>query len=207
MKTIRVNQTIIRHISSGQVREDYSVVDGARLVVVYEVNAERDVSLTSAIHLNGTGASAVIVGIVRGSGEGKIMIHTLQHHAAESTASNLLFKSVLTGKSAIDYTGSILVEKVAQKTDAYQRNENLLLDESCRAVSSPALEILANDVRCTHGAIVKTLDPEELWYLASRAIGVSRAREMIARGFLNSAFAALGDDAERDIIESRFLYD
>ena len=201
MKTIRTQQTIIRNVSSGEIREDFSVTSGARLVLVYVVDAESEVTVIPSVHLNGKGASAVVIGIIRGLGNGKIRIHTLQHHNAESTTSNLLFKSTLTGESSIDYTGSILVEKKAQKTDAYQRNENLMLDESCRATSSPVLEILANDVRCTHGAIVKTLDRDELWYLATRSIDEQRARTMIARGFLKSTFTVLRDDAERDTIE------
>ena len=130
-------------------------------------------------------------------------MHTLQHHKAPDTTSNLLVKSVLSGSSEIFYEGSILVDLCAQKTDAYQRNENLLLDEHTHATSSPALEILANDVRCTHGAVVKTLDENELWYLATRGIDRKTGRDMIASGFLASALDRIPNVDERALVEQK----
>lgn len=183
------NQLIIKKISRSSVREEYVVRERATLTLIYVIDT--NVDLTTSVHLKGDHASATIIGIVTGKASDATSINTLQHHAAPNTTSNLLIKSVLLDASSLRYEGSIVVDKVAQKTDAYQRNENLLLGSQATATSSPALEILANDVRCTHGAVVKTVDENELWYLASRGIDSARGRTMIADGFLKSAFDAI----------------
>lgn len=77
------------------------------------------------------------------------------------------------------------------------------MDENTQATSSPALEILANDVRCTHGAVVKTLDQNELWYLKSRGIDENLARTMIASGFLSSALSLVSDEKEKEMLQER----
>ena len=80
--------------------------------------------------------------------------------------------------------------QVHKKTDAYQRNENLLLSSLSHATSEPALEIKANDVRCTHGATISSIGTEELWYMMSRGISEDVARDLIADGFLKKRVAA-----------------
>ncbi len=203
MKTISKNTMIIREITSGEVRDDFAVTKGATLTVVYLVAAKTDISIKPSVHLMGTGSVATVIGIIAGKKDAMVKVSTLQHHKARQTTSNLLVKSVLSDASHCAYDGSIAVDKSAQKTDAYQRNENLLLDENTQATSSPALEILANDVRCTHGAVVKTLDHQELWYLKSRGIDEKRARTMIASGFLSSALSLIGDEKEKAMLEER----
>lgn len=197
MKSIKTNTLIIRTIDSGTTCEDYAVAASVHLTLVYFVSGGVDIDLTPSVHLVGNGSSATVLGLVRGTKAAKIQVHTLQHHQAPNTTSSLLIKSVLSDKSVCMYEGGIRVDASAQKTDAYQRNENLLLDEHTKAVSSPALEILANDVRCTHGAVVKTLDENELWYLSSRGINRQESRSMIAEGFLLSAFSLIADSDER----------
>ena len=203
MKTVTQNTVIVKKVSQGIVREAYSVGENTRLTLVYVVDGVADMEVSPAVHLAGRGASATIIGLITGSKHGKIGMHTLQHHQAPNTTSNLLVKSVLSGSSEIFYEGSILVDLCAQKTDAYQRNENLLLDEHTHATSSPALEILANDVRCTHGAVVKTLDENELWYLATRGIDRDMGRDMIASGFLASALTLISDSTDRLAVEGK----
>lgn len=205
MKHIRKNTLVVKKVSEGVVQDDYSILAGAHLTVVYIVLGSQDLELSPSVHLVGMGSSATVIGLISGSGDAKLNVHTLQHHQAVNTTSNLLVKSVLSGRSICSYEGSILVDKKAQKTDAYQRNENLLLDEHSRATSSPALEILANDVRCTHGAVVKTLDEQELWYLSTRGIDTKRAREMISEGFLASALSLISDDKERSEVERQIV--
>lgn len=201
MNTIIGRKTVVKHISHGEIHEEYSIKKNSHLTLVYIVNGEEDLSLSPSIHLAGEYASVTLVGLVTGRGTACIHINTLQHHQAKNTTSNLLVKSVLSDSSACIYEGGIVVDKSAQKTDAYQRNENLLLDEKTQATSSPALEILANDVRCTHGAVVKTFDENEVWYLLSRGIHRSRARKMIASGFLTSAYTLIDNESERADVE------
>lgn len=203
MNTITGRSIVVKHISHGQIHEEYSVKKDSHLTLVYVVDGEEDLSLSPFIHLVGEYASATLVGLVTGSKAARIHINTLQHHQAKNTTSNLLVKSVLSDSSACIYEGGIVVDTSAQKTDAYQRNENLLLDEHTQATSSPALEILANDVRCTHGAVVKTFDENEIWYLLSRGIDKASARAMIASGFLTSAYALIEDETDRRDVEEK----
>lgn len=201
MNTISGDKTVIKKVTSGEVREEYSVKKESHLTLVYVVSGMSDVAVFPSLHLVGEDSSATCIGLVTGAGDAKIRIGTLQHHKAPRTTSNLLVKSILSDHSVCLYEGSIVVDASAQKTDAYQRNENLLLDEHTQATSSPALEILANDVRCTHGAVVKTFDENEIWYLLSRGIDRIAARRMIAEGFLTSAFMLITDEQLRSDVQ------
>ena len=203
MNTISGRKIVVKHISHGTIHEEYAVKKDSHLTLVYVVSGASDLSLSPSIHLVGEHASATLVGLVTGKGNARIHINTLQHHKARNTTSNLLVKSVLSDSSACIYEGGIVVDKSAQKTDAYQRNENLLLDEHTQATSSPALEILANDVRCTHGAVVKTFDENEVWYLLSRGIHRKDARAMIASGFLTSAYSRIENESDRHTVEQQ----
>jgi Fe-S cluster assembly protein SufD len=98
------------------------------------------------------------------------------------------------------------VEKKAQKTDAYQRNANLLLSETAYAESKPSLEILANDVRCTHGATVGPVSDEELWYLATRGIPKKQAESLIVEGFFKSALEFVDDESVKSAILQSVLH-
>ncbi len=203
MKTITGHSVVVKKVAGGTVSESYAVGKNAQLILVYVVDGSTDTDISPSVHLVGVGASATIISLISGSAHGKIRVHTLQHHVASGTTSDLLVKSVLRGHSEALYDGSIRVDASAQKTDAYQRNENLLLDEHTHATSSPALEILANDVRCTHGAVVKTLDENELWYLCSRGIDRDTGRDMIASGFLKSALTRITDEKDRTLVEQK----
>jgi len=203
MNTITGKKLVIKNITHGELREDYAIKKDSHLTLVYVVIGSSDIFLSPSIHLAGENSSATLLGLVSGKGDAHIHITTLQHHVAKNTTSNLLVKSVLSDSSRCVYEGGIVVDAPAQKTDAYQRNENLLLDPNTKATSSPALEILANDVRCTHGAVVKTFDEAEIWYLLSRGIDRRTARSMIAEGFLTSALTLVENELERIRIEQQ----
>ncbi|MDP2777007.1 MAG: Fe-S cluster assembly protein SufD [Anaerolineales bacterium] len=110
---------------------------------------------------------------------------TQQNHFAPHTTSDLLFKGALKGKSRSVWQGMIYVAPGAQKTDGYQANRNLVLDDQARADSIPGLEILADDVRCTHGATVGKLEQEPLFYLKSRGIPQREAEQLVVEGFFD----------------------
>lgn len=152
---------------------------------------------TYTMSLEGKGAKVTVVGLIVNS-KSDFTLHTLQKHRGAETTSDLLIKSVLDGNSKFSFDGEIRVEKRAQKTDAYQRNENLLLSDTAHARSDPSLEILANDVRCTHGATVGKISDEELWYLASQGLRESDARMLIVQGFLESAISRISDTIAQD---------
>jgi Fe-S cluster assembly protein SufD len=108
---------------------------------------------------------------------------TQQNHFAPNTTSDLLFKGALLEQSRSVWQGMIYVAPGAQKTDGYQANRNLVLSHQARADSIPGLEIMADDVRCTHGATVGKIDPDELFYLRSRGINPTEAERLIVQGF------------------------
>jgi Fe-S cluster assembly protein SufD len=120
---------------------------------------------------------------------------TLQDHLKPDTTSDLLYKNVLDDRARTIFSGLIKVEPGAHRTDAYQKVRNLLLGDEAEANSMPGLEILADDVRCTHGATSGQIEPEELFYLKSRGIDDLAAKQLIARGFLNEVVARLPDIA------------
>ena len=148
--------------------------------------AYKTIQYQVTVTLKGEGAVAQILGIVIGAGTEQINLHTFQNHEAPHTRSNLLIKSALTDRSLLNYEGIIKVNKGAQLTDAYQRNENLLLSAEAKAETKPALEILANDVRCTHSATVGKIDADQLFYLESRGLHTSQAKTLIVTGFFQS---------------------
>ena len=110
---------------------------------------------------------------------------TQQNHMARHTTSDLLFKGALVGQSRSVWQGMIYVAPGAAKTDGYQANRNLILSSKARADSIPGLEILADDVRCTHGATVGKIDPAQIFYLRSRGISQHEAERLIVEGFFD----------------------
>jgi len=135
---------------------------------------------------------------------------TLQTHAAPNTSSDLLYKNALLGHAHTIFSGLIVVDPDAQKTDAYQSNRNLFLSPDATADSLPGLEIQANDVRCTHGATSYRIDPEQLYYLLSRGISPQVANEMLVFGFFEEVLNKLNDtqpalrDALATFIQEKF---
>ena len=122
--------------------------------------------------------------------------HTYLEHAAPGCASRQLYRTVLGRGGHAVFAGRILVRPVAQQTDAFQLNQNLLLDDA-RVDTKPQLEIGADDVRCTHGATTGRLNEDQLFYLQARAIPRAQGVRMLARGFLDEVVGELPDAALR----------
>ncbi len=141
--------------------------------------------------LEGSGASSEIVGFVLGEARQHMDHHTVHEHVAPHTRSNIDFKVALTGRARSAYTGNIRIAKDAPGTEAYQENRNLLLSGTCRADTIPELEIMTDDVSCSHGATVSPLDPEQVFYLESRGIPQARAKRLIVRGFVDPALSRI----------------
>lgn len=184
---------IIKSITSQFEELVYDVGKRTSLSLVMLLLGKEAQNVSACINLCGQGATAQVFGIIYGSGDTQKTLHTLQHHESPDTTSDLLVKSVVTDHAVVSYDGAIKVDKDAQKTDAYQRNENLLISDTAKAYSKPSLEILANDVRCTHGATVGTVSEEQMWYLQSRGISTEKARRLIIEGFLESVIGKIGD--------------
>ena len=133
--------------------------------------------------LAGPGATSRVTGAYFADGTQHLDYDTFQEHIAPNTTSDFAFKGALRDEARAVWRGMIRVEKDAQKTNAYQENRNLLLSKSAHADSIPGLEILANDVRCTHGATLGQVDREQLFYLMARGLSRSEAERLIVRGF------------------------
>jgi len=133
--------------------------------------------------LAGPGAQSRVTGAYFADGEQHIDYDTFQEHMAPSTTSDFAFKGALRDKATAVWRGMIRVEKEAQQTDAYQESRALMLSPDAHAVPIPGLEILANDVRCTHGATVGRVDRDELFYAMARGLSQAEAERLIIRGF------------------------
>jgi len=133
---------------------------------------------------------------------------TLQVHQAPNTKSDLLYKNALRANSRTIFSGLIVVDPDAQKTDAYQSNRNLMLSDDAEASALPGLEIQANDVRCTHGATTSRIDPEQEFYLKTRGIPAEMADELLIFGFFEEVLARLSSEdlqaSLRTLIQSKF---
>lgn len=138
------------------------------------------------VDLMGEGGHAELLGIYFPTGRQHIDHQTLQIHRVPHCFSDLLFNGALKDKSHSVYMGVIKVLKNAQKTDAYQRNGNLILDGTARADSIPGLEIEADDVRCTHAATAAQVEDEYVFYLMARGLTRPQAERMIVQGFFQA---------------------
>ncbi len=127
---------------------------------------------------------------------------TLQIHQAPNTKSDLLYKNALRDQSRTIFSGLIVVDPDAQKTDAYQSNRNLMLSDDAEANALPGLEILANDVRCTHGATTSRIDPEQEFYLQARGIAKEEADELLTFGFFEEVLSLLESQPLHDALAS-----
>jgi Fe-S cluster assembly protein SufD len=135
-------------------------------------------------NLAGEGSSAKVTGAYASHGRQHLDFDTTQEHAAANTVSDLAFRGVLQGRSNAVWRGMIKVDPGAQQTDAFQESRNLLLSKKAHADAIPGLEILANDVRCTHAAAIAQIDPEQVFYLMSRGIPRPAATRLVIEGFL-----------------------
>jgi Fe-S cluster assembly protein SufD len=135
--------------------------------------------------LAGPGSTSRVTGAYFADGAQHLDYDTFQEHEAPSTTSDFAFKGALRDRASSVWRGMIRVEPDAQKTNAYQENRNLLLSAQAHADSIPGLEIMANDVRCTHGATVGQVDREQLFYLMARGLSRAEAERLIVRGFFS----------------------
>ena len=136
--------------------------------------------------LAGPGSDAKVTGAYATRGRQHLDYATTQEHAAPNTTSDLAFRGILDGRSSTVWSGMIKVDPGAQQIDAFQESRNLLLTKTAHADSIPGLEILANDVRCTHAAAIAQIDPEQLYYLRSRGLPLERAKRLVIEGFLEA---------------------
>jgi len=171
---------------------------GGKLDWIFGAIGSRLTKNFSELDLAGEGAQGRMSGFYFTDGKQHLDHDTQQNHLAPHTTSDLLFKGALKGKSRSVWQGMIYVAPGAQKTDGYQANRNLVLSDRARADSIPGLEILADDVRCTHGATVGKLEQEPLFYLKSRGIPQAEAEKIVVEGFFDPIFQRIPFEGVRE---------
>jgi Fe-S cluster assembly protein SufD len=173
------------------------IQQGGNLDWVFGALGSRVTKNFSTLDLVGSGAVGRMSGFYFTDGEQHLDHDTQQNHLAPDTTSDLLFKGALKGRSRSVWQGMIYVAPGAQKADGYQANRNLVLSPQARADSIPGLEILANDVRCTHGATVGKVDAEQVFFLQARGIPKPEAERLIVEGFFEPIMERIPFDGVR----------
>ena len=150
--------------------------------------------------LAGERANSQVNGVMFTEDKQHLSYHTLQHHQAANCYSDFLYKSALQDVSRTVWRGMIKVDEGAQKTDGYQRNDNLLLSDKARADSIPGLEIEADDVRCTHGSTSGRVDEELIFYARSRGFTRIEAIKLVVTGFFQQVFDRVTIESVREAL-------
>ena len=162
----------------------------------------------SLSRLVGEGGRSDLLAVAVATNEQEFDARTLQDHISPHTASDLLYKNALDDRARCTFGGLIRVEPHAHFTDAYQKVRNLLLSDDSEANSMPGLEILADNVRCTHGATSGQINEDEMFYLRSRGIPIKTAQRLLVTGFLNEVIQRLDQpsiaDYLRGLIDQKF---
>jgi Fe-S cluster assembly protein SufD len=152
--------------------------------------------------LDGEGAEGKVTGAYATRGRQHLDFDTTQEHAAANCNSDLAFRGILSGRSSAVWRGMIKVDPGAQQTDAFQESRNLLLSKRAHADAIPGLEILADDVRCTHAAAIAQIDPEQLFYLRARGLDEEVASRLVVEGFLAELVERFEEGPMRDALAS-----
>ena len=154
------------------------------------------------VEMTGEGGNCQVNGVLFTENKQHLSYHTLQHHKAAHCVSDFLYKAALQDTSRTVWRGMIKVDEGAQKTDGYQRNDNLLLSTAARADSIPGLEIEADDVRCTHGSTSGRVDDELIFYCQSRGLTRIEAIRAVVTGFFQQVFDRVTIESVRDALGS-----
>jgi Fe-S cluster assembly protein SufD len=152
------------------------------------------------VAMTGPDAEVQVNGVMFTEGRQHLSYNTHQHHQAPYCKSDLLYKAALQDRSRTVWRGMIKVDRDAQRTDAYQRNDNLMLSRDARADSIPGLEIEADDVRCTHGSTSGRVDDQQVFYAMTRGYTRREAVRMIVAGFFQQIFDRITIESVRNAL-------
>lgn len=157
------------------------------------------------VSLDGQGSSAIVSGLFIPTAKQQFFMDTAQNHMAKDTTSDLLYRGVIDGESRSMWEGMVFVDENAARTDGYQANNNLVLSRTAKIDSIPGLEILTNDVRCSHGVTITNIDNEQLFYLESRGIPDETGEALIVSGFIQSVVDRIANKAIRQFLLDEFI--
>ncbi len=178
---------------------------------IYQENNSHFSSVTASLHgglirnnfyakLDGEGAENNTYGLFLGDNDQHMSFYTNVHHAKPHCLSDQLVKGILNHKATGAFNGKIYVDKGAVKTEAYQRNNNILLSSNAKMNTKPQLEIYNDDVKCSHGATVGQLDETALFYIRSRGIDYKEARHLLMYAFANEVIGKIKLEVLRERI-------
>ncbi|MBR5183326.1 MAG: Fe-S cluster assembly protein SufD [Bacteroidales bacterium] len=161
-----------------------------------------EISNEIEVNLNGKGGECCVNGLYLADGQQKVSTKVNIFHNVPECHSSQLFKGILDGESRTAFIGRIYVAKDAQKTEAYQANNNLLASKTAKAYTQPHLEIYADDVKCSHGATVGSLNEDELFYMRSRGIAKDEAKLLQQQAFAYAVLEKVGNENLRERLHS-----
>lgn len=200
---MRNNIVLIDSLKNNQ---EFKIADGEKRTLVIFLCQGNEQSGEIKVIIGGRKADVQILGIILGYGQQKIDLFSFQDHIKPNSRSNLFIKSILFDEAKLHYKGLIRIEKDAQRSDACQKNQNLLMSNRASVVNQPYLEILANDVHCKHGATTGKIDQEQLYYLATRGLSRKEATKMLILGFFQEILQRIPDQKlERELEEKIFF--
>ena len=168
-------------------------------------NAKKLARKDFIVELKGRGSHCDLRGVYLADNDNHIDHHTIIEHEKEHCTSNELYKGILSGKSTGVFNGRIHVHDDAQKTDAIQSNQNLLLSDNAIIHTKPELEIYADDVKCTHGATVGQLDEKGIFYLRARGIKRKEAQKMMMRAYVGEVLSGIKNDKTKDALLEKII--
>ncbi|MGH9403876.1 MAG: Fe-S cluster assembly protein SufD [Terriglobia bacterium] len=189
------------HIGTVEARQERSSRFYSHSISLGALLARHDINAI----LGGEGAECTLNGLFQTVGRQHVDHHTRLDHAMPHCSSREYYRGVLDGRSVGVFNGAIIVRKDAQKTDAIQSNKNLLLSDEAVINTKPELQILADDVRCTHGATIGQLDADAIFYLRARGIGLEAARHLLTRAFANDVINRIKFAPARERLEGKLL--
>ncbi len=170
-------------------------------------NAKKLARRDFIIELKERGSHCDLRGVYLADNKNHVDHHTIIEHEDEHCTSNELYKGILAGKSTAVFNGRIHVHKAAQKTDAIQSNQNLLLSDNAIIHTKPELEIYADDVKCTHGATIGQLDEKGIFYLRARGIKREEAQKMMMRAYIGEVLKGMKNKKANEILLEKIIAD
>lgn len=197
-------KTHIHVLEKGHTQEEYIVNDvDNQIFLLYNYSGKLHVKIQKEQ------AKVYIFGIYVGKGDDNIKIKTIQDHQMGKSLSDLFIRGVFFDNAKFLYEGLITIAKNAQQSNAYQKNQNLLLSKGAFVDSRPFLEIEANDVRCTHGSTTGRIDKEQLYYMNMRGIDNENAQKIIVDGFIEEVFVKIeeisGKSSDIDMLRKKIV--
>lgn len=175
-------------------RNDFYLGEGANLKDVFVENGKTNTRAERNFYLQGANANVDAFALLAAEGGITHDFRSSQIHSSEKAKSNMRLKNILSDNSKSAFTGLVRVLKDAQKTEAYQNCRSLLLSQNAKASASPILEIMANDLICSHGCAVARPDKEQIFYMQARGISERDANKLLVSGFANEILDAYSDE-------------